>query len=74
MTYLETDRLILRTFTEKDINDLHLLLNDVSVNTFLPWYPHTTLSKTWAFYEKQLSTSLITLPSVLKEIIVQLAT
>ncbi|EKK0978603.1 GNAT family N-acetyltransferase [Enterococcus faecalis] len=52
MTYLETDRLILRTFTEKDINDLHLLLNDVSVNTFLPWYPHTILSKTWAFYEK----------------------
>lgn len=36
---IETNRLILRKFEEKDIQALYLLLKDEEVNTFLPWYP-----------------------------------
>ena len=36
---LETDRLILRKFEDKDMQPLHLLLMDETVNTFLPWFP-----------------------------------
>ena len=36
---IETNRLILRKFEEKDIQALYLLLKDEEVNTFLPRYP-----------------------------------
>ena len=36
---LETKRLILRKFTEKDMDALFLILKDEEVNKFLPWYP-----------------------------------
>ena len=36
---LKTTRLILRRFTEKDIKALLLILKDIEVNKFLPWYP-----------------------------------
>lgn len=36
---LETKRLILRKFTENDLEALFLILNDEEVNWFLPWYP-----------------------------------
>lgn len=36
---LETKRLILRKFTENDLEALFLILNDEEVNRFLPWYP-----------------------------------
>ena len=48
---LETERLILRKFTEDDMDDLYLLLSDEEVNTFLPWYPVKNLEETKAFYE-----------------------
>lgn len=34
---LETKRLILRKFTERDIEALFLILKDEEVNKFLPW-------------------------------------
>jgi RimJ/RimL family protein N-acetyltransferase len=34
-----TDRLILRKFTEQDLEALFLILKDEEVNKFLPWYP-----------------------------------
>lgn len=36
---LKTERLILRKFTEADIEALFLILKDEEVNRFLPWYP-----------------------------------
>ena len=50
---LETGRLILRKFTEQDLNSLFLILRDEEVNRFLPWYPLKNLEETRAFYEKR---------------------
>lgn len=50
---LETRRLILRKFTERDLEALFLLLKDEEVNQFLPWYPLKTLEETRAFYEER---------------------
>ena len=50
---LETDRLILRKFENKDMEALYLLLKDEEVNTFLPWFPVKNLEETKDFYEKR---------------------
>ena len=50
---LETERLILRKFTEKDLEFLFLILKDEESNRFLPWYPLKTLEETRTFYEKR---------------------
>mgnify|MGYP002524326353 CR=1 FL=1 len=50
---LETERLILRKFTEKDIEALFLILKDEEVNKFLPWYPLKDLMETRKFYEER---------------------
>lgn len=50
---LETKRLILRKFTENDIEALFLILKDKEVNTFLPWYPMKNLEQTKKFYEER---------------------
>lgn len=47
---LETDRLILRRFSEEDINALFLILKNEEVNTFLPWYPVKSIDETRKFY------------------------
>ena len=39
---LETSRLILRKFTEDDIDALLAIYSDRDVNTFLPWFPIQT--------------------------------
>ena len=46
---LETERLILRKFTEKDCGDLFRILSDKEVNRFLPWFPHASAAETEAF-------------------------
>lgn len=48
---LETERLILRKFTENDIEALYLILRDEDVNTFLPWFPLKSLDEAGAFYK-----------------------
>ena len=50
---IETNRLILRKFEEKDIQALYLLLKDEEVNTFLPWYPIKNIKDTEDFYKKR---------------------
>ena len=39
MNYIETERLILRNFTEKDADALFAILGDKDVNEFLPMFP-----------------------------------
>ena len=48
---LETERLILRKFTEKDMEALFLILKDVETNKFLPWYPVKSIEETEKFYQ-----------------------
>lgn len=48
---LETKRLLLRRFTEKDIGALYLLLRDEEVNTFLPWSPLKSIEEARSFFE-----------------------
>ena len=50
---LETERLILRKFTEEDLEALFLMLKDEQVNTFLPWYPMKDLGEPKKFYEER---------------------
>lgn len=50
---LETKRLILRRFTENDIDALFLILKDEEVNKFLPWYPVKNLEEAKKFYEER---------------------
>lgn len=52
---LETDRLILRKFTDTDIDDMFLLYSDEDVNKFLPFFP----LKTRAEVEKYLYTDIL---------------
>lgn len=44
--FLETSRLILRRFTEQDVQALFELLKDPVVNRFLPWFPFASLGQT----------------------------
>ena len=46
---LETERLILRKFTEQDMDALFLILQDEEVNRFLPWYPVKTMDEPSSF-------------------------
>ena len=50
---LETERLILRKFTEQDMDALFLILQDEEVNRFLPWYPVKTMDEAKQFYEER---------------------
>ncbi len=50
---LETRRLILRKFTEQDMEALFLILQDEEVNKFLPWYPVKSMEETISFYEEK---------------------
>lgn len=50
---LETKRLILRKFTEQDMEALFFILQDEEVNRFLPWYPVKSLEETQKFYEER---------------------
>lgn len=48
---LETRRLVLRAFTERDLDALFSILRDKEANRFLPWYPVESLEEAKAFYE-----------------------
>ncbi len=48
---LETERLILRKFTENDMEALFLILRDKEVNAFLPWFPLKSIEEAKAFFE-----------------------
>lgn len=49
---IETDRLILRAFTQADAAALLFILSDETVNTFLPWFPIKTLAGAKEYLQK----------------------
>jgi ribosomal-protein-alanine N-acetyltransferase len=50
---LKTERLILRKFTEDDMEDLFSIYKDEEVNIYLPWFPLKSLKEAeMFFYEK----------------------
>ncbi|EQF26925.1 acetyltransferase domain protein [Clostridioides difficile CD160] len=50
---LKTERLILRRFTENDIEALFKIYSDKDVNTYLPCFPLKSLEETKVFFEKK---------------------
>lgn len=50
---LETERLILRRFSDCDMEALFLILKDEEVNRFLPWYPVKNMEETEKFYRER---------------------
>ena len=49
---LKTERLILRKFTQDDVQALYLILKDEEVNTFLPWFPAKSIEDAEMFYQE----------------------
>lgn len=50
---LKTERLILRKFTESDLDSIYRIFSDTDVNEFLPWFPLKTIEDAKTFYMKQ---------------------
>ena len=50
---IETQRLILRRFTQNDARALYQILSDEEVNTFLPMFPLKTMEEANAYIQKQ---------------------
>lgn len=50
---LMTERLILRKFTENDLDAMFKIYGDEEVNTFLPWFPLRTFEETKVFYKSR---------------------
>lgn len=50
---LETKRLILRKFSENDLEAIFKIFSDQQVNTFLPWFPLKTLAEAKSFFERR---------------------
>ena len=50
---LETERLILRKFTENDIEALFDIYKDRDVNTYLPWFPLKSLDEAKVFFKER---------------------
>lgn len=50
---METERLILRKFTEDDLPALFAIYSDEEVNRFLPWFPLESLDQAQAFWQEQ---------------------
>lgn len=50
---LKTERLILRRFTENDMEALYQIYSDEEVNRFLPWFPVKSIEETRTFFEEK---------------------
>lgn len=50
---LETDRLLLRKFTENDLEALFEIFSDPEVNTYLPWFPLESVEEAKTFFEER---------------------
>lgn len=50
---LQTERLILRKFTENDIAALFEIYSDPEVNTYLPWFPLESMEEARVFFEER---------------------
>lgn len=47
--FLETERLLLRKFTQDDLQDILLIYADAAANEFLPWFPLTSMEEATQF-------------------------
>ena len=56
---LETERLILRRFTEDDIDAMYQIYSDEEVNKFLPWYPVKSVDETRLFFNERYASEYI---------------
>ena len=54
---IETERLILRKFTENDLKAFYQIYSDEEVNTFLPWFPLKSMEEAKRFYENRYETN-----------------
>lgn len=52
-----TNRLLLRDFTETDIDALFALLGDTETNRFLPWFPLNSMEETERFLHERIQRS-----------------
>lgn len=50
---LETERLILRRFTAKDLDHVFAIYSDEEVNTYLPWFPLQSMEEAKRFFEEK---------------------
>lgn len=50
---LETQRLILRKFTQDDLEALYQIYSDEEVNRFLPWFPLKSMEEALPFFEER---------------------
>ncbi len=50
---IETERLILRKFTEDDLEALFEIYSDVEVNRFLPWFPLKNMEEAREFFRER---------------------
>ena len=56
---LETERLILRKFTENDLEALFNIHSNEEVNTYLPWFPLTCLEEAASLYRASACQAII---------------
>ena len=50
---LETERLILRKFTEADMDAFLTIYSDKDVNTYLPWFPVNSIEEARTFFDER---------------------
>ena len=50
---LETERLILRRFSENDLEAIYRIFSDEEVNRFLPWFPLKSVEEARPFFEER---------------------
>ena len=50
---IETERLILRKFTENDVEALFSIYSDEDVNTYLPWFPLKSLEEAKTLFQEK---------------------
>lgn len=55
---LETERLILRKFTENDLEALYRIYSDEEANRFLPWFPLKNMEEADCYSEKNMLPSI----------------
>ena len=64
---IEIKRLILCPFTLEDTKDLYFILSSKEVNTYLPWFVHTSLSQNEQFIKDHYLNQLYAFALCLKE-------
>lgn len=50
---LETERLMLRKFSEENMEAFYKIYSDEEVNRFLPWFPLKSMEEAYSFYQER---------------------